>query len=168
MMTCSRAGSPQMHMNTNNTDRGFCIIGCGRVGTHLAVFLTQQGYGPAALASRTLRSARNAAAVVPGGVVFENPVDAAKESRVVFITTPDDRIEKVCDQLAEGGGFNKHCIVFHLSGALSSDILSSARQKGAATGSIHPLLKVVEKRPPTIYFIRTFLKTRSFPKSTNH
>ncbi|MDT8379698.1 MAG: Rossmann-like and DUF2520 domain-containing protein [Desulfotignum sp.] len=126
-------------MNTNNTDRGFCIIGCGRVGINLAVFLTQQGYGPAALASRTLSSAQNAAAVVPGGMVFENPVEAAKDRGVVFITTPDDRIGKVCDQVAEGGGFDEHCVVFHLSGVLSSDILSSARQNGAATGSIHPL-----------------------------
>lgn len=43
----------RMPMNTNKPDKRFCIIGCGRVGVNLAVFLTQQGYGPAALASRT-------------------------------------------------------------------------------------------------------------------
>lgn len=126
-------------MNTNKPDKRFCIIGCGRVGVNLAVFLTQQGYGPAALASRTLESARSAASVVRGGTVFADPEEAAKGCDIVLITTPDDRIQPVCDQVAAAGGFDEHSVVFHLSGALSSDILSSAREKGAATGSIHPL-----------------------------
>ncbi len=126
-------------MNTNKPDKRFCIIGCGRVGVNLAVFLTQQGYGPAALASRTLCSARNAASVVRGGAVFADPAAAAREGKIVLITTPDDHIQPVCDQVASAGGFDEHSVVFHLSGALSSDILSSAREKGAGTGSIHPL-----------------------------
>lgn len=126
-------------MNTNNPGKRFCIIGCGRVGVNLAVFLTQQGYGPVLLASRTLVSARNAAAVVQGGTVCEDPADAARSCSLVFVTTPDDRIEPVCHRIAAAGGFDAHSVVFHLSGALSSDILSSARQKGAATGSLHPL-----------------------------
>jgi predicted short-subunit dehydrogenase-like oxidoreductase (DUF2520 family) len=126
-------------MNTNKPDKRFCIVGCGRVGINLAVFLTQQGYGPAALASRTPDSARNAAAVVQGGRVFDRPEDAAKTCRLVFISTPDDRIAPVCDRIASAGGFDEHSVVFHLSGALSSDVLSAARKKGAATGSLHPL-----------------------------
>jgi predicted short-subunit dehydrogenase-like oxidoreductase (DUF2520 family) len=128
-----------MRMNTNKTDKRFCIVGCGRVGINLAVFLTQKGYGPAALASRTPDSARHAAAVVRGGMVFDRPEDAARMCRLVFISTPDDRIEPVCDRIASAGGFDEHSAVFHLSGALSSDILASAREKGAATGSLHPL-----------------------------
>lgn len=139
MQRCSRAVSHQMNMNTNRQKKSFCVIGCGRVGINLAVFLSQHGYGPAALASRTLDSARNAADHVRGGTVFDDPADAAKGCELVFITTPDTLIEPVCEKVAQAGGFNENSVVFHLSGALSSEILESAQKSGAVTGSLHPL-----------------------------
>ncbi|MFU8770501.1 MAG: Rossmann-like and DUF2520 domain-containing protein [Desulfotignum sp.] len=126
-------------MNTNRSEKRFCVIGCGRVGINLAVFLSLQGYGPAAFASRTRDSARAAATHVPKSRVFDDPADAAGESAIIFITTPDTRIEPVCEQMAAAGAFSENSVVFHLSGALSSEILESARKKGAATGSLHPL-----------------------------
>lgn len=134
-------------MNTNKTEKRFCIIGCGRVGINLAVFLAQQGYCPAAFASRTRESAQKAMDCVQGGTVFNDPAKAAKECDLIFITTPDVLIEPVCDQVAAAKGFDAHSVVFHLSGALSSDILSSARKKGAATGSLHPLQSFVPYAP---------------------
>lgn len=134
-------------MNTNKTENGFCIIGCGRVGINLAVFLAQQGYRPAAFVSRTRDSAQKAMDCVQGGTVFNDPAKAARESDLIFITTPDVLIEPVCDQVAAAKGFDAHSVVFHLSGALSSDILSSARKKGAATGSLHPLQSFLPYAP---------------------
>jgi predicted short-subunit dehydrogenase-like oxidoreductase (DUF2520 family) len=139
-----------MNMNTNKTKKRFCIIGCGRVGIHLAVFLLQQGYGPAAFASRTRESAQKAKDFVQSSAVFNDPVDAARDCDLIFITTPDTCIAQVCDQVARAGGFDPHSVVFHLSGALSSDILSSARKKGAATGSLHPLQAFAPYEPGAI------------------
>jgi predicted short-subunit dehydrogenase-like oxidoreductase (DUF2520 family) len=126
-------------MNTNKTEKRFCIIGCGRVGIHLAVFLSRQGYVPAAFASRTRESAQKAKDFVQNGAVFNDGAQAAKGCELIFITTPDTRIEPVCEQVAQADGFNENSVVFHLSGALSSQILASARNAGAATGSLHPL-----------------------------
>jgi predicted short-subunit dehydrogenase-like oxidoreductase (DUF2520 family) len=139
LMRYSRVVFHRMNMHTNKREKTFCIIGCGRLGTNLAVYLTGQGYAPTAFSSRSPASARNAAAHAGGGKVFENAADAARCCELIFITTPDILIEPVCDQVAQAGGFGKNCVVFHLSGALSSEILASAKKAGADTGSLHPL-----------------------------
>lgn len=126
-------------MNTNRTDLNFCIIGCGRLGISLAVFLSRQGIIPAAFSSRSIASAAKACEYTGMGKVFDSPAAAAQSCNLVFIATPDTAIEPVCERLAASGSFGRQSIVYHLSGALSSDILKSARQAGAGTGSIHPL-----------------------------
>jgi predicted short-subunit dehydrogenase-like oxidoreductase (DUF2520 family) len=136
-----------MNMNTNKAPKRFCIIGCGRVGINLAVFLARQGYCPGAFVSRTRDSAQKAKDWVQGGTVFNDPAKAARDCDLIFIATPDVQIKPVCDQVAAAKGFDAHSVVFHLSGALSSDILSSAREKGAATGSLHPLQSFVPYAP---------------------
>ncbi len=126
-------------MNTNNSDVNFSIIGCGRLGISLAVFLSRQGYVPQAFASKRIESAQKALDLLGAGKVYVDSVDAAKASNLIFITTPDTIIEPVCESIAKQGGFNEDSLVFHLSGALSSGILISAKNSGASTGSIHPL-----------------------------
>ncbi len=126
-------------MNTNKKNPRFCIIGCGRLGISLAVFLSKQGFEAAAFSSRTSASAQKACFFTGMGTVFENSCDAVKNADIVFITTPDTSIEPVCRAMAKEKIFNNGHIVFHLSGALSSEILASASACGAAIGSIHPL-----------------------------
>lgn len=125
-------------MNTNK-DLKFTIIGCGRVGISLAVFLAKQGLIPIAFASKHVDSAEKARRLVGEGMVCDGLVKAAKSCSIVFITTPDAVIEPVCDFVSGNNGFTKDSIVYHLSGALSSDILKSARECGAKTASMHPL-----------------------------
>jgi predicted short-subunit dehydrogenase-like oxidoreductase (DUF2520 family) len=126
-------------MSTNKKKLEFCIVGCGRLGITLAVFLSKQGFIPKAFYSKSLDSAKKALEFVGKGQVSENIVDAVKKCDLVFITTPDTIIEPVCEKIAKDNGFNSDKIVYHLSGALSSSILVSAKNKGASTGSIHPL-----------------------------
>lgn len=118
----------------------FCVIGCGRLGSSLAVFLAKGGFVPVAFASRSQQSAQRVFRFVNAGKVYQNPVDAVRAAEVVFITTPDALIQPVCEAIADEGGFNENHFVYHMSGALSSEILQSAKKKcGANTGSIHPL-----------------------------
>jgi len=126
-------------MNTNKKNMEFCIIGCGRLGISLAVFLSKQGFIPRAFSSRSPESIERAVRFCGRGKGYENPTNAAKTSSLVFITTPDTLIEPMCEKIAVEGGFDKKKMVYHLSGALSSDILAAARTVGAGTGSIHPL-----------------------------
>ena len=117
----------------------FCIIGCGRLGISLAVFLSKQGFIPKAFSSRSPESVERAIRFSGKGKGYENPADAAGTSPLVFITTPDTLIEPICEKIALEGGFTHDTVVYHLSGALSSSILCSAKKAGAGTGSIHPL-----------------------------
>jgi predicted short-subunit dehydrogenase-like oxidoreductase (DUF2520 family) len=126
-------------MNTNKKNLEFCIIGCGRLGIALAVFLSKQGFIPKAFYSQSINSAKKALEFVGKGQVSDNLVDAVKTCDLVFITTPDTIIEPVCEKIAKENGFNSDKIVYHLSGALSSSKLVSAKNNGASTGSIHPL-----------------------------
>lgn len=126
-------------MNTNKKSLEFCVIGCGRLGISLAVFLSKQGFTPRAFASKSPESARKALKFTGSGQAYETAEDAAKTCNLVFITTPDTIIEPVCEKIAAAGGFNSSSVVYHLSGALSSSILVSAKKAGASTGSIHPL-----------------------------
>ena len=73
------------------------------------------------------------------GKVFDLAGECAGAGDIVFITTPDTQIEPVCKALVKDTGITPGSLVFHLSGALSSDILASARDAGARVGSIHPL-----------------------------
>jgi len=117
----------------------FSIIGCGRLGISLAVFLSGQGYIAKGFSSKSPESVDKVIRFVGAGTAYEKPWDAAKAASLVFICTPDTLIEPVCKKIASEGGFNSQSVVFHLSGALSSDILASAKKAGAVTGSIHPL-----------------------------
>ncbi len=124
-------------MSTNK--QRFSIIGCGRVGVSLAVFLAENGFEPAGFFSKTEASARFAQKMVGRGTVIHRAKDMVIDKDMVFITTPDNRIEAMCRKLADKGKILPGSTVFHLSGALSSNILSTARDAGAHVGSIHPL-----------------------------
>lgn len=114
------------------------FVGVGNVGMSLALALQEAGYkvegvydidpGVAASAAQTL-----------GAQVFCMPKDFSQFAGIVFLTVPDRDIEQVCSEIAADGGFLPGSTVLHTSGALSSQVLISAREAGCGTGSFHPL-----------------------------
>ena len=133
------------------------IIGAGVVGTAVGYLLRQKGYTVDAVVSRDRAKAVKAVRFIGEGKAGDDPVEAAKGSDWVFITTPDRAIKETCEKIAAGGGFENGALAIHLSGALSSGELSSARKNGARVLSIHPIqsLASVEqavKNLPGSYF----------------
>jgi predicted short-subunit dehydrogenase-like oxidoreductase (DUF2520 family) len=57
----------------------------------------------------------------------------------IFITTPDDQILRISDQLAKLPVSWKDKYVIHCSGNLSSEVLGSLKEAGAKTVSMHPI-----------------------------
>ena len=53
----------------------------------------------------------------------------------------------VCNDLAQQNALGSETMVFHLSGAHSSEILVQAKQAGAVVGSIHPLQSFTPYEP---------------------
>ncbi len=133
------------------------IIGAGVVGTAMGYILKAHGYSIVGIASRTLDSAKRARKFIKEVKASTNLKAIAKKADIVFITTSDDAIQTVCEKIALENGFNSGSVVFHTCGALSSEILKSARKNGASIASIHPLqsLASVEeavKNIPGSYF----------------
>ena len=117
----------------------FAIVGCGRVGTALAVFLTRAGYRAVGFASKRISSAEGVANMVGSERFSSVPWEITSSADIVFITTPDSAIPDTCNKISRHIGFAENAVVMHCSGALSSSVLSGAKDCGAWIGSMHPL-----------------------------
>ncbi|MEE8399651.1 MAG: Rossmann-like and DUF2520 domain-containing protein [Desulfobacterales bacterium] len=118
------------------------IVGCGKVGTTLAIWLSRAGYAITGLASNGPVSAKNAAALTATDHYGQTNWEMTLEADIVFITTPDGIISDVCDAISQRKGFKKDAVILHCSGAHASTILSSAKDCGAMIGSMHPLQSI--------------------------
>jgi predicted short-subunit dehydrogenase-like oxidoreductase (DUF2520 family) len=110
------------------------FIGAGTVGSALAIRLSLEGYQVVAVSSRGKTSARHLAQLINCRASDNNQgvVDAAE---LVFITTPDDVIATVVNEVQWHTGQS----AVHCSGADSTQSLETARKAGAQVGVIHPL-----------------------------
>ena len=61
------------------------------------------------------------------------------DTSAVFLSVPDDVLPEMAHTLAGHGRAPGGCAAFHLSGALSTDILAPLHHRGYAVGSMHPL-----------------------------
>ena len=113
------------------------FVGAGKVGSALAILLQRAGYRIVGVASRTGGSANKLAARLNCPVLSKEEV--AKRSQALFITTSDDAIATVAQEIAEKDGFHPEQIVLHMSGAHTSQLLEPAAAKGAITLSVHPI-----------------------------
>jgi predicted short-subunit dehydrogenase-like oxidoreductase (DUF2520 family) len=115
------------------------IIGPGKVGTSIALLAKKNGYRISALFARNPNKAKAMAKQIGDDIKVCGIGEAAASAQLVLITVSDSAIASVCDHLAHEKSFSQGQIVAHCSGALSSDVLDSARLCGAQIGSFHPL-----------------------------
>ena len=111
------------------------FIGTGRLGSALALSLSEKGYIIAALSSRGGDSARKLASMLGGKVVVGGNQEVADYADLIFITTPDDLIGRIAEEVR----WEAHHKVVHCSGAFGAEILEPARKMGAEIGAFHPL-----------------------------
>jgi predicted short-subunit dehydrogenase-like oxidoreductase (DUF2520 family) len=119
------------------------IVGAGRVGTALAVRLTEAGYRITELISRRtpnpsekvygLARRLRATASSLGG--------ARLDADVVWFCTPDEQVARTAAELARLVWNRK--FAFHASGVLTSDELGVLRSRGAQVASVHPLMTFI-------------------------
>ncbi|MBT9170882.1 MAG: Pyrroline-5-carboxylate reductase [Actinobacteria bacterium] len=120
------------------TPKRLAIIGAGKVGTAIGHILQKKDFNIVAVASRTQESLDCARDFI-FGFKTRDVAEAAKLADVIILTTNDDQVEPACRKIAQNGGFDAQDVVFHVSGALSLNVLDSAKAIGAKVGSIHPL-----------------------------
>jgi predicted short-subunit dehydrogenase-like oxidoreductase (DUF2520 family) len=127
------------------------IVGPGNLGTALALALKAAGYNVELLAVRSTRALsphiRSLRRKLQARVVEIGTQPLTTE--LVWITVPDDAIAEVAHTLAQNHNW-KRKVVFHSSGALTSDELIPLRKKGAAVASVHPMMTFVRRSGPAM------------------
>lgn len=119
------------------------IVGPGNLGSALAVALHVAGFGIEAIVGRSGGNARTLARRVDARARDVSNAD------IIWFCVPDAEIDRAAKRLASKFEW-KGKIALHSSGALTSDELAVLRRKGAAVGSVHPLMTFVEGTWPLL------------------
>jgi predicted short-subunit dehydrogenase-like oxidoreductase (DUF2520 family) len=140
---------PPLVANKRAAKPSISIVGPGNLGSALALELARAGYpiryiltraGTKITRPKALARRLRAELVVLG----QQPLD----TDIVWLTVPDDAIAEVAAQLASSQSW-KGKIVFHSSGALTSEELAPLWDKGAWVASVHPLMTFVAGKKPS-------------------
>lgn len=118
------------------------FIGAGRVGFSLGKYFFEKGLSISGYYSRTYRSAYEASKFTDSNC-YEKLNDLIKNSDTIFITTPDDVIHDIWNEMCNLNIKDK--IICHTSGSLSSEIFSNINNSGAFGYSIHPMFPFCDK-----------------------
>ncbi len=118
------------------------FIGAGKVGISLGKYLFDEGLSEATLCGYYSKSMSSSefAAKFTNSKQFKDLKTIVEECEILIITTPDDVIVKVWEEISKYNIQNK--IVCHCSGSLSSGIFFKAANKGVKVCSMHPLMAV--------------------------
>ena len=126
------------------------IVGAGRLGTVLALSLTQAGYRVREIIVRGESSRKKARGLSRRVNAPAVPYKHARlQAGLVWLCVPDREIEQVAERLATTANW-KGKVVFHSSGALTSDQLAGLRRRGAAVASVHPMMTFVRGSMPSL------------------
>jgi predicted short-subunit dehydrogenase-like oxidoreductase (DUF2520 family) len=68
---------------------------------------------------------------------WDTELEHVRDAELVFLSVSDPAVEPLCERIA--GLVGPGQLVVHCAGALSLEVLSSALEAGARTGSLHPL-----------------------------
>jgi predicted short-subunit dehydrogenase-like oxidoreductase (DUF2520 family) len=125
------------------------LIGAGNLAQALGPALKSAGYKIDFVAARETASSRRRAAMLAGTLEARTQSlnDAGPTSNIVWICHTDDALAETAKLLARKAGWTGK-IVLHSSGALSSDVLSPLKRKGASTASLHPMMTFVPGATP--------------------
>lgn len=120
------------------------FIGAGKVGTSMGIYLNNYpDISVTGYYSLNPLSAVKAASYTES-TAYDNLPEIVQEAELIGITTPDDIIIKIVNQLIGLKSNLTDKIIFHTSGVHSSEILKPLQAKGATILSIHPMLSFGE------------------------
>lgn len=120
----------------------FGFIGAGKVGFSLGKYFSINSITLSGYYSKNFLSALEASKFT-SSKAYETIEELIKESDIIFITTPDDCIKHIWNEISS---YNiKEKIICHTSGSLSSDIFTNLTSTGAYGYSIHPMFPFSDK-----------------------
>ncbi|WP_020395007.1 Rossmann-like and DUF2520 domain-containing protein [Thiolinea disciformis] len=115
------------------------IIGCGHVGQTLTYLWAKQGSVEVAQVLNTsLASGQTAVEFIGAGQAISS-INDMQVADIYLLACPDKALEVCSAALASANLLRENDIVFHCSGAISSEILKSLKVQGALIASVHPV-----------------------------
>lgn len=123
------------------------FIGAGKVGVSLGKFFKENGFFVSGYYSRSEKSTIEASTFTQSEH-FLSVKDLVDASDIVFITTPDNTLEKIASSIASQCiGVNETKFFVHCSGALSiNDVFSSLMKvDNFSFASVHPMMAFSSK-----------------------
>lgn len=116
------------------------FIGAGKVSTALGLYFKNNGFEIGGYYSRNYKSAQKAAGLTHSHF-YASAGELINDSQMIWITTPDDQIEAVVQQIILLPAPRKdEKLVLHASGAYPLSILNPLKENGYQTACAHPLL----------------------------
>ena len=137
---------------TSITKPTLSIIGAGKLGKTLARLWSEQGFFTLTQIMTRHRPSAEAAVNFVGAGQAHWQIETLKVSDVYLIATPDQDIRTSAQSLADAGLLSANSIVFHCSGALSSQALAPAEAFAASTASVHPLHSFAQPKQSLLQF----------------
>lgn len=134
------------------------FIGAGKVATAFGRYLSNNGLAISGYYDRHADKVTHACRGTRSRIC-RDAGEVATISDMILITTRDDQIQGVCEDLCREKAIGAHHLVGHMSGAHASSILAEAAQRGAAVFSLHPLQafakadKALEDLPHTYFSV---------------
>lgn len=124
------------------------IVGPGALGTALVRALHEAGVEVEEIVHRSgaPRARKLAKAVGAKAAGFDR---AGLESSLAWICVGDSAIAATAEAMVRGKSW-KGAVVFHSSGALTSDELEPLRRAGAKVASVHPMMTFVRSSAPSM------------------
>ena len=114
-------------------EQSVTLVGPGRAGRAFARSWSDAG---GRIGQVILRGDLRAAAGIPGAIVRRIDEERFDGCDILVLSVPDDAIAAVAERLA---GRISCRVAFHLSGALTGQVLTALSARGASVGSLHPL-----------------------------
>jgi predicted short-subunit dehydrogenase-like oxidoreductase (DUF2520 family) len=126
------------------------FVGAGALASGLAKLLRAQGFTIGEIITRPLALSRRKAGALARsvGAVAVTLGDAKLSCDLLWLAVPDATVEDVSRTLA--GHAQLPPVILHASGALSSQAMSALAERGAHTGSAHPMMTFVAGEPPSL------------------
>ena len=142
--------SPAMPGKQNPSRPAISLIGSGNLAQALGPALRAAGFPIVSVVFRgNPQSRRRALALARRiGAKAVAMTEALPDASVIWLCHTDDALPETARVLAHKPGWS-HKIVFHSSGALTSEILAPLKRAGAHVASVHPLMTFVPGAQPS-------------------
>jgi predicted short-subunit dehydrogenase-like oxidoreductase (DUF2520 family) len=119
--------------------RSLTIVGCGKLGQTLGRLWHAAGVFSIQDAVTLKETSALEAVTFIGAGDARMSLKAVTPAQIFALTTPDAAIGGVVADLLRFQLIEIGAVVFHCSGALSSEVLSDLREAGASVASVHPV-----------------------------